>query len=332
MILSQSDAGHICRGSRGLALCCCLLLCGALGCLALARPSLADVRQLAAADTIDLLAKRLQDAPMVLRSDFARAVLSEVILAYGQEASRARSEFRRTSFHTDSSRWTAAVDALVRDLQRLLEELLPSTPVQVSAQDAEALYVIVNGNPVLLAGPRAIENAALKQRVIDRFCSRNDCNDLIGDTQSQAAVAEHPESTALWRFDDPGGPVCASGDGLELQFRSDANLEEKREACTRIMAELNLLANWLRSGIRNGKTVDWTRLGMHPTTGTDLQRIVLNGEGDYVLMSLPALQKAQKLFSQILPWLAARVGDKRYNLVILNADTKLGLQDLAAGL
>jgi len=71
---------------------------------------------------------------------------------------------------------------------------------------------------------------------------------------------------------------------------------------------------------------------MRPTAGTDLQRIVLNGEGEYVLMSLPSLEKAPKLFSQVLPWLAARVGEKRYNLVILNADTKLGLPDRAIGL
>jgi hypothetical protein len=125
--------------------------------------------------------------------------------------------------------------------------------------------------------------------------------------------------------------VCASGDGLELQFRNDANLQEKREACAQIIVELNVLANRLRSMLRTGKTVDWNRLVIQPTSGTDLQRVVLNGDGDYVLMSLPSLGKAHTLFVQTLPWLAARVGDKRYNLVILNADTKLGLSALAAG-
>jgi len=330
--LLQNDAGHISRGSRGFVLRCCLLLCAALGCLALARPSLADAGQLAASEAIDRLAKRLQGAPLALRSDLARAVLSELILAYGQEAIRARSEFRRTSFPAGSSRWTVAVDALVRDLQRLLEGLSPQTPVQVSAQGVQTLYVIVDGNPVLLIGPRADENRLLEQRVLERFCSRNDCDDLIGDRQSKASVAGHSGSPALWRFSDPAGPVCASGDGLELQFRNDVYLEEKREACTRIMAELDRLANRLRNGIESGKTVDWNRLAIDSTTGANLQRIVLNGEGDYVVMSLPSLARANKLFVQVLPWLAARVGEKRYNLVILNADTKLGLPDHAVGL
>ena len=239
--------------------------------------------------------------------------------------------FGARPYHTDSSRWTVAVDALVRDLQQLLEELLPETPVQVSAQHAEALCVIVNGSPVLLAGPRASEKAALEQRVLERFCGRNDCSDLAGDRRSRISAAERAGSPALWRFNDPAGPVCASGDGLELQFRNDANLEQKREACTRIMAELNVLENWLRGRIRNGQTVDWNRLAIESGTGTNLQRIVLNGQGDFVLMSLLALEKAPKLFVQVLPWLAARVADKRYNLVILNAGPKLGLPALASG-
>jgi hypothetical protein len=130
----------------------CLLLCCALGGLASARPLPADTGQLAASENIHLLAKRLQDAPLALRSDFALAVLSELIPVYRREAVRARSEFQRTSTHRDSSRWAAAVDALVLDMQRLLDGLLSGTPVQVSAQDIQTLYVIVDGNPVLLSG------------------------------------------------------------------------------------------------------------------------------------------------------------------------------------
>lgn len=278
-----------------------------------------------------MLGERLQSAPLALRSDFALAVLSELIPVYRREAVRARSDFQRASMKADSSRWAAAVDALVREMQLLLDGLLPETPVQVSAPDAQTLYVIVDGSPVLLTGPRVNENTLLEQRVLERFCSRNDCNDLIGDRQHEASVGGHSESAALWRFNDPAGPVCASGDGLELQFRNDSKLQEKREACAQIIAELNVLANRLRSTIRRGKTVDWNRLVIQATSGTDLQRVVLNGEGDYVLMSLPSLQRAHTLFVQTLPWLAARVGDKRYNLVILNTDTKLGLPALAAG-
>jgi hypothetical protein len=327
-----TDVFHIRVGPRGRLCGCYLLLCWALAGLALAWPLLAHTGERAASENIHLLGKRLQDAPPALRSDFALAVLSELIPVYRREAVRARSEFQRTSTHRDSSRWAAAVDALVRDLQRLLEGLSPETPVQVTAQDPQTLYVIVDGNPVLLTGPRANENTLLEQGVMERFCSRNDCNDLVGDRQLEASVVGHSESAALWRFNDPAGPVCASGDGLELQFRNDTNLREKRQACTEIMAELNVLANRLRSRIRSGKAVDWNRLAVDPTAGTDLQRIILDGAGDYVLMSLPSLERAHTLFVQILPWLAARVGDKRYNLVILNTETKLGVPALASGL
>jgi hypothetical protein len=325
----QTDAGRIPAGWRGPVLGCSLLLGCALHGLAHAWSPDADTRKPAASAEIHLLAKRLQDAPVALRSDFALAVLSELIPAYRQEASRARSEFRRASTAGDAPRWASAVDALVRDMQRLLDGLLPETPVQVSAQDAETLYVIVDGSPVLLAGPRVNEKARLEQRVLERFCSRNDCHDLMGDRQSERSPAAYPESAALWRFNDPAGPVCASGDGLELQFRDDSNLQEKRTACTALLAELNVLETQLRGMVGSGKTVDWNRLAIQPTAGSELQRIVVNGEGDYVLMSLPTLERAHRLFVQVLPWLAARVGDKRYNLVILNTETKLGLPALA---
>jgi hypothetical protein len=92
-----------------------------------------------------------------------------------------------------------------------------------------------------------------------------------------------------------------------------------------MVAELNSLITALRTNTSDGKPVEWKYLAINPDPGTDLQRVIFNAAGDYLLLSLPSLSGAQQFFRASLPWVAARVEDRRYNLVILNAEEKLGL-------
>jgi hypothetical protein len=112
---------------------------------------------------------------------------------------------------------------------------------------------------------------------------------------------------------------------LEFQFQNASDLNEKREACTRIVAELNTLATALNRKIGSGTAVDWNRLAIRPASGADVQHIVVNAGGDYLLMSAPSLEQSQELFRLVLPWLAAKVAGKRYNLVVLNTERLLTL-------
>jgi len=284
-----------------------------------------DTSLLRRGPSVHLLVSHLKDAPLEARADFALVALSELIEAYSHEADRARAELRRTGGKRDLSRWVRAVDALIRELQGLLDALGPDTPVQITGRDAHTVYLIVDGNPVLLSGPRASDRAMLEQRVLERFCSRNYCDDLFENPLPQAAAPVTREPPPLWRFSDQGGPVCTSGSGLELQFRSASDLRRKREICTQVVAELNSPITALCDSISNGKPVEWKYLAIHPDSGTDLQRIVFNAGGDYLLLPLPSLSGAPQFFTASMPWVAARVEDRRYNLVILNAEEKLGL-------
>jgi hypothetical protein len=98
-----------------------------------------------------------------------------------------------------------------------------------------------------------------------------------------------------------------------------------------VVAELNSLITALRDSISDGKPVEWAHLAILPDSGTDLQRVVFNAAGDYLLLPLPSLSGAQQFFTASLPWVAARVEDRRYNLVILNAEEKLGLSTAEPG-
>jgi hypothetical protein len=273
---------------------------------------------------VQRLAASLRDAPNEARSDFALAVLDGLIEAYSREAERARMELRRGSHSRDLSRWVRAVDTMILDLQALLDTLQPATPVQISTPDSRTVYLIVDGSPVLLSGPRTGEQALLEQRVVEHFCSRNYCDDLLEGERFAPAVAEPADTQPpLWRFSDLGGPVCASGDGLELQFRDATDLGRKREVCTQLVTELRTLVAALRTSVASGTHIDWPRLSVTPDLYTGKQRLVLNAAGDSLPLSTPYLENAAAILKAVVPWLAAKVDDRQYNLVILNAETKL---------
>ena len=317
-------ANGVLTGRNFLAICV-LLLCALPGQLPAGSRLAAYDIEAASPPDIHEFAARLQTAPEPLRSEFALAALSELILAYQREAERARAEVRRGAADQDLLRWCTAVQGLVADLKRLADSLSAETPVSISTLYADTVYLIVDGNPVLLTGPRTGENAALERRVLERFCGRNDCTDLVKEEQPAESARREPEAPPLWRFSDIGGPVCATGDGLEFQFQNASGLKEKREACTRIVAELNTLASALAREIASSTPVDWNRLAIRTAFGADVQHIVLNADGDYLLMSAPSLEQSQELFSLVRPWLAAKVAGQRYNLVVLNTERLLRL-------
>lgn len=301
---------------------CSLLLCVRPALLAAASRTQTDDSGTGSLDIHDL-ATGLADAPGPLRADFAHAALSELILAYQREAHRARAEGQRGGSDRELLRWSRAVNGLVADLQRLADSLTAETPVAVRATDVGPVSLVVDGNPVLLSGPRSGEKTSLEQRVLQRFCRRNDCREWLREESAAGSAPVVAVEPTLWRFADAAGPVCATGDGLEFQFRNTDDLNAKREACGRVVAELNALSDALQRKIDSGTPVDWNRLAIYPAPGTPLQRVILNADGDYLLLSAPALQHSRALFRLVLPWLAAKVAGKRFNLVVLNTERLL---------
>lgn len=273
---------------------------------------------------IQQIAAGLREAPNEARADFALAALTGLIEAYDRETARARAELRSGSRNRDLARWIRGVNAMILDLQRLLDGLKPETPVRISTPDSHTVYLIVDGTPVLLNGPRTGEQGLLEQQVLDYFCSRNYCDDLVGGEHFESAVTEVTQAMPpLWRFSDLGGPVCASGDGLELQFSDATDLVRKREVCTQLVTDLHVLVATLRTSAAGGTRIDWPTLAVIPDLYTGEQQLVLNAAGDAVALSAPHLENAPAFLKAAMPWVAARVDDRQYNLVILRAETKL---------
>ena len=276
------------------------------------------------------LALALTDAPGNLRADLARSALLELSAAHTVEAGSARHDLQRAPHNADLRRWLAAIEQLASEHASLAAAITATTPIDLRIGPDRIVQLIVAGTPVMLSGPRPSAQAALEQRVLDRYCSLHLCEPAAIAGVSGPAVATTvsgpmPEGDAggtHWSF-SPAGPVCATADGLEFQFENADELRRKRNVCTALVTELNRLADALVEQSASGVAVDWNALAIAAGGDGELYRITLNAGGAEIFLRIPALASLPELVSMVRPWLAARVQGQRYHLVILNAGRQM---------
>jgi hypothetical protein len=314
-----SRAGRTSSGGRAaltVLLQCCLVACLALS------PS-AGAENSAAGVSLNRLAMSLVEAPGPLRTDLAYAAISELAAAYAREADRAQRDKRYRAGDRDLRRWATAVEQMASELALLAETVTFATSVDIGVSPGNRLYLIVDGRPVLVDGPRPREQRDLEQRVIERFCSLNLCDQLLAEFATLASTQGPPAAPPMWRFSQQAGPVCATDDGLEFQFQDTQHLSEKREACAQVVAELNLLAAEIGRQLDLGVRVDWNTLSIRRLPGQFPHRVMLSADGESLQLSVPALAAMPDIFALVRPWLAARVTGSRYRLVVINAERLL---------
>lgn len=277
------------------------------------------------------LADSLVGAPAPLRADLAQAALLELSAAYAREAQRAREDLRNRPGKTDLRRWANAIDNLAADYASLAATITPMTPVDVSIGPDHDLHLTVDGQPVVVAGPRPREQAALEQRILVNYCTLNLCDpgeyaSTAVSLGSNIAISISPYASGAgdnavitrWSF-SPIGPSCGTDDGLEFQFANADVLRQKRTLCTAIVTELQQLAALITRQAAMGIAVDWNALRIEPID-SGAQQVNLNSGGTTIDMPLPFLVALPELFELARPWLAAKVRGETFHLVLINAD------------
>jgi hypothetical protein len=308
-------------GSGWRGTCLSLLLCCLPPCPAAARQPAPDIPLAPATSQINRLAAALVDAPESMRADFAVAAISEMVVDYNKEANRARREVRSRAKDRDLGRWAGAVDTYAAKLTVIANSVTPDTPVTVTIGADNSISLEIDGTPVLVSSPRVREQSAFEQRVLDRFCTLHPCDDLIAEYRPAQTAVTTTDTETYWSFSQQAGPTCSTGDGLEFQFQDMTNIGEKREACGRIVKELNALAAALAWNLSNGNRIDWNRLAIHALPGEEEHQVELAAGGGTIRLPLPALAETSRLFELVRPWLAAKVGGQPgYRLVIINSD------------
>jgi hypothetical protein len=289
----------------------CLLLCTTL--------LQAQNTEQAPAYSLNQLAERVADEPAPLLSDLARIALTELAAVYADEAEQARYEMRHRTKKPASRRWSVAVQKLADDYAALAETVTLSTSIQVSTGPEGSLHLQLDGKLVVVSSPRMNEQSAFEQRVVERFCNLNRCADLLdAPVLPVPAKTKITRATTLWSFSQNAGPTCISRDGLEFMFKNSDNLVQKRDACARVVAELNILATALAREIATGTRIDWRQLAVHARVDGD-EQVILNGTGHYLRLPLPTLAPKRELLKRVRPWLAAKTKETPVTFVILNA-------------
>jgi len=255
-----------------------------------------------------------------VRVDFAKAAIAEVVRVYMEEAQVARREGRTGKRRRELLRWAGAVDAYATELASISETLTPETPVDVSIGVDGSICLNIGGRPVMVGAPRASEQAGFAQRIIERFCAAYRCEDFTPDIENVVVTGARQVQLPVWSFSQTAGPACSTADGLELQFRTLQDLSRKREICTRLVAELNLMLAGLVRQIDTGVRIDWNRVAILGVQNAERQQVVLNGLGNTLTVSVPSLAAVPAFLHRVLPWLAARTKGTAYHLVLLNAE------------
>jgi hypothetical protein len=285
----------------------------------------------AAASAVVQLSRVLQESPLPMRSDFAWLALTQMAEFYSGEAARARTETRNTARAGAVSKWAAAVDDYARKLAALAESITPETPINISVGSDDNVQIYVGGQPVILTEAISGQQSVYEQRLLDRFCTLYICEDLLPDLEATgraipATVAATTGTTAYWSFSQHAGPVCMTDDGLEFQFQQLSGLNEKRAACSRVVAELGELALAIAREQQRGVRINWDVLQVLPAPADEPQRVLL-AAGVEIRLALPMLVDTPKLLKIVRPWLMAKVRGEDYPLVVLNAGRLLGLDD-----
>lgn len=298
-------------------------LIGALLCCQTAATAQTPTGPPAAALRLDQLAAQLETEPAGLRAELARIVLNEMAAAYAAEAARARGDMRRSNAAADLRRWAAAVDGLAGELAALAGTVTEVTPVQATVNRDGSVTLLVDGRPVEVNGPRIADQAALERRIIEQFCSLYSC-DSGGTRNAPAQSVTVPAGrTPHWSFGADAGPLCSTDDGLQFRFHNTDDLRRKREACSRVVAELERLIAAIQEYQAAGGIPDWEALSIHSLPGGDLQRVGLGVAGDFVEAYLPALAAAPDLLDLLRPWLITRVNALEPQPLVIDAETLL---------
>lgn len=272
------------------------------------------------------LAYYLKGESPALRAELSLIAIEAMTAAYRAEAQRARQDMRKKPADRGLAGWISAVDDMSRELQTLAGAVSATSQVIIGVNQENSVYLVIDGRPLIVNGPRIHEQTQLEQQIVERFCVAHPCDQwLAGASDSGSVPGEAPpEVETLWSFSGHAGPLCESSDGsLGFQFTSMTNIGWKRRQCQRVVTDLHILAQSIVRRKQGGSVPQWSYVRLLPAGDGRVQRVELNHKGDYIEAYLPALAANDRLFPMLRPWLQGRVENRPVTLRIDDAEQSL---------
>lgn len=257
------------------------------------------------------LALNLRQLSRTVKVDFALAAIAETISLYQQETLSAASSGDSVKL----KRWARSSDSYIASLQAIETSITPSTAIGIFETEGGHIYLLIEGQPAIISGPRPAQQDQLERTITQHFCSQYPCDSLIenysGEHQLDIKTLPH------WQFRIESISTCSTGDGLALVFNRPTELLQKRDICKQLFSELILLADALALQRNNGVSIEWHQLAINSTPDSDQAHVIVNSNGDSATLSIPGCAASPALISQVLPWLKSKVAGEAGDQVLL---------------
>lgn len=263
-------------------------------------------------------------APPEWRRDFAVMGLSLIVEAYLEEAQLARSDAQEDA--RKKTRWSGSVEHYADQLMQLKLAIEQDQDVVISVSATDDVIVKSGGQQVMLSYPRARQQAAFEQRLLERFCDARDCSAL---TAADAPLPAEPVPTLInpeWAFTEDGAECRHQG--LRLLFALTKNTNHVRSFCEALLGELETLLTELQAMSQFGVAIELQHLQISRPPALTEHAVKINGSDDTIMLELPLLHQYPRLLPLLRPWLEARLSSETATLTV--AATAFGWNGAAA--
>ena len=210
-------------------------------------------------EPLAVLAQSLAEADEIARWDFADTLLDVLIGTYEDELASARDEdLVSRSRRTKLARWQAATALLMEDLVEARLLLSEGAPFDIQVDATGQILLFVDRLPIAFSAPRPGTEATMTRRVVEDYCSRNDCAVVAG--QDRQPGTDTHRTTGNWLLRQGRAPTYEVGSTLHCTFPDISQRERKAQACALAAADIDDLLRAISTAAQRGYQVDWTRL------------------------------------------------------------------------
>jgi hypothetical protein len=211
------------------------------------------------AEPMTLLARSMATADALARWDFADTLLDVLIDTYQDELATAFDEnLTSPSRKAKLARWQAATALLMEDLVDARLLLSEGAPFDIQVDSTDQVLLFVDQKPIAFSAPRPDTEATMTRRVVEDYCSRNDCT--VVDARDRVARGDTPQATGNWLLRQGRLPTYEVGSTLRCRFPDLSQRARKAQACMLAAADIDDLRAAIASATRRGYAVDWAQL------------------------------------------------------------------------
>jgi len=269
------------------------------------------------------LAESLASSEEVKRLDFAWIAVSEMAREYEtilQDSATAKPHKHSSRYKL--ARWRQATTGFVAELHWLRERVSYSGDIRVHVEAGQLVTLLVDNRPIVISGPEPSNSRLMQQRIFNTYCELYDCSDILDAPPAPTITVSQPGKGA-WVLAQRRGARYQTPDGLTFLFSSLSDRATKEALCEQVATELRTLAATLREARAGGFELDWEKIAVQPLPNSGTSYLLLNGKGEYLRQSLPALERTQALSKGLLAWTRRMVEEQAPGTAVIQADQLL---------